>query len=78
MKDKGTGFMIDKDGTVRIDYIGYNPNLILKCDTCGQFIPWKDFDNGTARRWLKTPDSEFTSETYETRCHKCFDKLGYK
>jgi len=80
MKDRLTGAQIDKDGTVRLDIRSYYRAfpITLKCDICGKFIPWKDFDNGTARRWLETPDSEFTSETYKTLCPKCFDKLGYK
>ena len=44
-----------------------------KCDKCGRFISFEDFDNGSAIRVLVTPDSEFTAETYETLCkeHNC-------
>lgn len=43
----------------------------LKCDACGQFIPWKDFGNGLARRALVTPDSHYSYEEYETLCAVC-------
>ena len=40
----------------------------LQCDICGKFISWNDFETGKARRYLITPDSEFTPEEYETLC----------
>lgn len=40
-----------------------------RCDICGHFISFSDFDNGAIRR-LDTPDSEFTAEAYETLCKK--------
>ena len=49
-------------------------NLIVetwnRCDVCGQYIPIDDFASGKASRALFTPDSEFTTEEYETLCHK--------
>lgn len=39
-----------------------------RCDDCGKFISYKDFDEGKAVRVLLTPDSEFTREEYETLC----------
>lgn len=39
-----------------------------RCDVCGKFIPYKDFDKGVAIRRLETPDSIYTKETYETLC----------
>ena len=39
-----------------------------RCDECGRFIPYDDFHNGMAVRYLKTPDSELSVETYETLC----------
>ena len=41
-----------------------------RCDICGKFIPIKDFDLGKARRVMTTPDSDFSSESYETTCKK--------
>ncbi len=41
-----------------------------RCDECGQFIPFKDFENGSARKEMMTPLSEFTHEEYETLCRK--------
>jgi hypothetical protein len=38
-----------------------------RCDVCGRFIAFADFDKGAIRR-LVYPDSEFTRETYETLC----------
>ena len=40
---------------------------IPRCDVCGRFIPLKDLDSGAVRRLL-TPDSAFTTETFETLC----------
>jgi hypothetical protein len=42
----------------------------LRCDACGQFIPWDDLFEGYAVRRLRYPDSQFTSEEYETLCAK--------
>ncbi len=41
-----------------------------RCDSCGRFIPFRDFGFGAVRR-LETPDSHFTSEEYETLCKDC-------
>lgn len=38
-----------------------------RCDVCGKFISIKDFESGEAIRNC-TPDTEFTSEYYETFC----------
>lgn len=40
-----------------------------RCDICGKFIAYNDFDKGALRR-LDTPDSAYSSETYETLCVK--------
>ena len=40
----------------------------MKCDICGRFISYQSLDEGRATRRLVTPDSEFTSEEYETLC----------
>jgi len=39
-----------------------------KCDVCGKFISYKDFDTGEAIRYMATPDSHYTAETYVTLC----------
>lgn len=39
-----------------------------RCDECGKFIPYRDFENGAARHELLLPDSEFSIETYGTLC----------
>ena len=41
-----------------------------RCDICGQFISIKDFESGLAIRQLLTPDSDYSSEEYETLCYK--------
>jgi hypothetical protein len=45
-----------------------------RCDVCGRFIAYKDFDDGKARRCMVTPDSDYSSEAYETLCIKCNGK----
>lgn len=39
-----------------------------RCDVCGKFISYDDFDSGLAVRYMKTPDTHFTAETYMTLC----------
>ena len=39
---------------------------------CGQFIKFSDFVNKKATRKMVTPDSQVSSETYETYHNKCF------
>ena len=46
-------------------------NVWNRCDICGKFVSMADFVNGDARRELITPDSEFTSEDYETYHVRC-------
>ena len=41
-----------------------------KCDICGKFISYSDFESGEATNTLITPDSELTSEEYQTLCKK--------
>lgn len=43
----------------------------IKCDLCGQFIPYGHLDSGCAKHVLVTPDSEYTEEAWETTCAKC-------
>ena len=44
--------------------------ILLRCDECGRFIAWADFDSGAARRSMTQPDNEFGGEEYETLCAK--------
>ena len=39
-----------------------------KCDVCGKFISMEDFSTGKATRTMVTPNSELSSEDYETLC----------
>lgn len=41
-----------------------------RCDFCGRFIAYNDFDNGASREMI-LPDSDYSNETYETICIKC-------
>ena len=41
---------------------------MIKCDICGQFISYEDLENGKAVNEMVTPDSEFTTETFEALC----------
>jgi len=45
-----------------------------KCDICGRFISYSDFDKREAIRTLETPDSYFSDESYKTLCKKCVKK----
>jgi len=41
-----------------------------RCDVCGRFISYKDFENKKASRQMIKPDSLCSSETYETLCEE--------
>lgn len=41
-----------------------------RCDDCGRFIAYEDFDNGAIRS-LATADTAFSSESYLTLCKAC-------
>ncbi len=41
-----------------------------RCDECGRFVGFRDFENGAAARWEDTPDSQFSTEQYRTLCVK--------
>ncbi len=41
-----------------------------KCDECGVFISIDDLTSGRAVHSMVTPDSELSSEEYETLCAK--------
>lgn len=40
-----------------------------KCDICGKIIPLEDFETGAIRQMI-TPDSDKSSEEYETLCRE--------
>ena len=42
-------------------------NNWARCDVCGRFIPLDDFPDKATRR-LVTPDSDRSSEEWETLC----------
>ena len=46
-----------------------------RCDCCGKFIAFQDFDNG-AKRVMVTPDRAYSAEEYETVCNKCNTAYG--
>ena len=48
----------------------------FRCDICGQFIAYKDFEDGRAVQYQLTPDSFCTFESYETYHLVCDDRLG--
>ena len=39
-----------------------------RCQVCGKFIPYADFENGKAINDMVTPDSDLSSESWDTRC----------
>lgn len=39
-----------------------------RCDVCGRFISFNDFDCGNAVRKMITPDSHLSHEDYMTLC----------
>jgi hypothetical protein len=51
-----------------------NRDIWNRCDVCGKFIPFVDFqldsnlNESKATRRMLTPDSEFSEERYETLC----------
>lgn len=40
-----------------------------RCDVCGRFIAFEDFDKGAVRSCV-TPDSDRSRETWDTFCIK--------
>jgi hypothetical protein len=48
-----------------------------KCDACGRFISFDEFEAGAIRR-LVYPDSDYTRETWETLCsaHRVLASIG--
>lgn len=48
-----------------------NYDAITRCDICGRFVSYLDIESGRAVRNLITPDTDFTSEDWETYHVKC-------
>lgn len=44
-----------------------------RCDVCGQFVSYEAIADGKAKHRLLTPETEFTSETWETLCERHAD-----
>lgn len=49
----------------------------IKCDVCGKFIGYSDLESGKAICIMKYPESELTTETYETLCEEHNDLKQY-
>jgi hypothetical protein len=45
-----------------------------RCLVCGQFIGFDELEEGTAVHHMVTPDSDVSSETYETYHVRCVDE----
>lgn len=43
---------------------------IIQCDNCGKFIKYEDIGNGATHKMI-TPDTDYTSEEWESICKKC-------
>lgn len=48
----------------------------LKCQYCGQFISYADFENKLAEHYMVTPDSHLSVEEYETYHTRCVPNRG--
>lgn len=46
----------------------------IKCDDCGRFVNFEDLANFEAQHILVLPDSDRSTETYESTCKRCFKK----
>lgn len=44
---------------------------LLNCDECGRFISWDHIEDKTATHVMITPDSDVSSEKFETLCVTC-------
>lgn len=44
----------------------------IKCDECGRFIGVQDLIDGKALHQFVLPDSEFSDETFESLCARCW------
>jgi hypothetical protein len=44
----------------------------IKCDECGRFVGGQDLIDGKALHHCVLPDSEFSVETWESLCARCW------
>jgi hypothetical protein len=49
-------------------------NTKPRCSFCGRWISHKDFDEGLATHHIIIPDSDLTTEQWETKCKRCRKK----
>lgn len=45
----------------------------IRCEVCGRFIPYADIESGKAVHRMVTPDSDQSSEEWETLCARHSD-----
>lgn len=43
----------------------------ISCDICGRYISYNELESGKAQRNLITPDSDYSTEDYETYHVEC-------
>lgn len=48
-----------------------------QCDCCGRFIAFDDIQAGRAMHKMVTPDSDVSSETWETICPGCLEEIAH-
>lgn len=44
----------------------------IKCDECGHFVNFQDLVDGRALHHCVAPNSEFSDETFESLCKRCY------
>lgn len=49
-----------------------------KCQECGRFIPYADFDSGKALNRMVTPDSDVSEEEWEILCRDHYKPKEYE
>ncbi len=64
-----------RPATVSDDEVAANWARIFRkpitCDICGRFVSNADLESGAAVRHLDTPDSDYSTESYETYHTAC-------
>lgn len=53
-----------------------SPNYREQCDVCGAFLSWRDIGSGRAIHRMISPDSDVSSEEWETLCPKHLKESG--
>ena len=66
--DKGASSAETIAGKSKGEFVMADNATWNKCDVCGKFISMENFYTGKATRTMVTPDSEFSTEDYETLC----------